>query len=79
MTLVLIANLLHRCKSVHGDIIKQLDLRPLMVSLTLSTGTSVLCLACPFLMSDQSVKFDKVCFDTFLSNCRCNLTSDSRL
>ena len=52
------------------DIIKQLDLRPLIVTVTLSMGISVLYMTYPLMMPFLSVSVNKVCFGTFQSNCR---------
>ena len=57
-------------KSTHRHIIEQLDIQPLSVTLTLSMGTSVLCMAHPLMMPYLSENVNKVCFGTFQSNCR---------
>ena len=54
-----------KCKVIHGDIIKQLDLWPLTVHMTLSVGTSVLCMAHALMMPYLSVKFNEVCLMVF--------------
>ena len=62
--------MLQECKIFHRDIIKQLDFRSLIVTLTLSMATSVLCMVHPLPTPYLSVNVNIDCLGIFQSNCR---------